>query len=67
MWENTGLWVIYTETQTVFLSERGLVRGMTTRKECLDPQAEIRISGPYELYGTTIEGKPITIILESIE
>jgi hypothetical protein len=64
MWENTGLWVIYTDSQTVFLSATGQVRGMTTRKACLDPQAEIRFSGPYELYGTTIEGKPLTIMLE---
>ena len=64
MWDNTGLWVIYTEARTVFLSATGQVRGMTTRKECLDPQAEIRFSGPYELYGTTIEGKPLTIMLQ---
>ncbi len=63
-WENTCLWIVYTEAGTVILSESGQVRGMTTRKECLDPQAEVRISGPYELYGTTIEGKTLAIMLE---
>ncbi|MFA5301856.1 MAG: hypothetical protein WC395_04130 [Bacteroidales bacterium] len=59
----TGAWVIYTNSQTVVLSQEGQIRAMVTQKDCLDPQAEIEISGPYELRGTTIEGKPLTIML----
>ncbi len=59
----TGAWIIYTNSQTVVLSQEGQIRAMVTQKDCLDPQAEIGISGPYELRGTTIEGKPLTIML----
>ena len=59
----TGSWVIYTNSQTVVLSQEGQIRAMVTQKDCLDPLAEIEISGPYELRGTTIEGKPLTIML----
>ena len=59
----TGAWIIYTNSQTVVLSQEGQIRAMVTQKDCLDPLAEIEISGPYELRGTTIEGKPLTIML----
>jgi hypothetical protein len=60
----TGCWVVYTDHQTVFLSPTGATRALVTQGDCLDPQAEIEISGPYELRGTTIEGKVITIMLD---
>lgn len=59
----TGIWIIYTNSQTVVLSHEGQIRAMVTQKDCLDPQAEIEISGPFEIRGTTIEGKPLTIML----
>ena len=62
--DDTGYWVIYTNSQTVFLSEKGETRALFTQKDCLDPQADIQILGPFEMRGTTIEGKPLTIILD---
>ncbi|HPW78323.1 MAG: hypothetical protein BWX62_00757 [Bacteroidetes bacterium ADurb.Bin037] len=60
----TGCWVIYGGSQTAFLSETGATLALLTQGDCLDPKTEIEISGPYELRGTTIEGKTITIMLD---
>ena len=58
-----GYWVVYTDSQTLVLSATGQVCTVTAQKDCLDPRADLKISDGYALYGTTIEGKPITLLL----
>lgn len=56
-------WVVFTNSQTVFLSYSGETVAMLVQKECLDPTTEIEIFAPGQVRGTTIEGKEVTINL----
>ncbi len=56
-------WVVYTNSQTVFLTVSGEVAAVLMQEECLDPSAKMEVSAPGQLCGTTIEGKSITINL----
>lgn len=59
-----GYWVVYTDSQTLILSVTGQVCAVASYKDCLDPRVEVNIVEEYELHGTTIEGKPITLQLQ---
>ncbi|NLA15280.1 MAG: hypothetical protein GX877_01935 [Bacteroidales bacterium] len=62
--EGKEYWVIYTDNQTLILSKTGQICAVAWQQDCLDPRAEVKLSGPYELFGTTIEGKPSTLMLQ---
>lgn len=62
--EGTGYWVLYTDSRTLILSATGQVCAVSLQPDCLDPRKEVKLLGPFELYGTTIEGKSITLMLQ---
>lgn len=61
--ERVPYWVIYTNSQTVFLSGNGETVALTSLGESLQPNAELEILGPGQVRGTTIEGNTLTINL----
>jgi hypothetical protein len=61
--ERVPYWVIYTNSQTVFLSGNGETVALTSLGESLQPNAELEILGPGQVRGTTIEGNMLTINL----
>lgn len=57
----TRYWVVYTNSQTVLLTDAGETAFTCYQRECLNPAAEIEILSATQLRGTTIEGIPLLI------